>query len=449
MRDILVTAIIFGLVPFVLRSPRLGAYVWVWLAMMIPHRMAYGFARTMPFSHVIALSLLIGFLFSKERRPFPVNSITVIQLLFVCWMTVTSFFAINSQDIVIDRWLMVFKIHLMLMVTFMLIRERKYIEYLIWIMVVSVGFYGVKGGIWTVLTGGGGRVWGPSGGVIMGNNELGLALTMLVPLLYYLLKTADHRWVRIGLAASGVCICFAILGTQSRGALLALVTMALVLSLKGGHPIRGTLIITAVLAVAITFMPDTWTGRMSTIQSYEHDGSAMSRIYTWKTLWNLALDRPFVGAGFATDNIRVFSKYAPLEGFENFYGHAVFVAHSIYFQALGEHGFPGLFLYVMLGVATWRKAGKIARVTKEDPEFMTWVPLLMRMIQVSLAGFAVGGAFLTLVHFDLPYYIAGIVVLVDATLRERQKLAEPAQPQARAPRSAPRPLQLTTPSRQS
>ncbi len=446
MRDILVTAIIFGLVPFVLRSPRLGAYVWVWLAMMIPHRLAYGFARTMPFSHVIALSLLISFLFSKERRPFPVNSITVTQLLFVFWMTVTSFFALNTPEIVLERWLMVFKIHLMLMVTFMLIRERKYIDYLVWTMVISVGFYGVKGGIWTVMTGGGGRVWGPTGGVIYGNNELGLALTMLVPLLYYLFKTADRRWIRIGLAVSGVCICFSILGSQSRGALLALVTMALVLSLKGGHPIRGTLIIAVVLAVAVTFMPDTWSGRMSTIQSYEQDGSAMSRIYTWRTLWNLALDRPLVGAGFATDNFAVFAKYAPPD-IHNFWGRAVFVAHSIYFQALGEHGFPGLLLYVLLGFVTWRKASKLARETRDDPEFKTWVPLLMSMVQVSLAGFAVGGAFLTLVHFDMPYYIAGIVVLVDATLRERKMAVPVPQSQAQVPRSST--IQLSTSTRQS
>jgi uncharacterized protein YneF (UPF0154 family) len=80
-----------------------------------------------------------------------------------------------------------------------------------------------------------------------------------------------------------------------------------------------------------------------------------------------------------------------------------------------------LILYLLLGVFTWRKATKIAQQTKDDPEFGSWVPLLMRMVQVSLVGFAAGGAFLSLVYFDLPYYIVGYVVLVDATLREREK----------------------------
>lgn len=161
---------------------------------------------------------------------------------------------------------------------------------------------------------------------------------------------------------------------------------------------------------------------MQTIESYEQDSSSMSRIYTWKTLWALALDRPFVGAGFGTDSALVFSMYAPSAGVGSYTAGGIFVAHSIYFQALGEHGFPGLLLYLTLGMVTWRRAGRIAAQTTGDPEFGAWVPLLMRMAQVSLIGFAVGGAFLTLVHFDLPYYIACYVVLVDATLRERDKV---------------------------
>ena len=97
------------------------------------------------------------------------------------------------------------------------------------------------------------------------------------------------------------------------------------------------------------------------------------------------------------------------------------MAHSIYFQALGEHGFPGLILYISLGIVTWLKAGQLARRTRDDPEFKAWVPMLMQMAQVSLLGFAVGGAFLTLLHFDLPYYIIAFVILVDATVREHDQ----------------------------
>jgi probable O-glycosylation ligase (exosortase A-associated) len=418
MRDILITVVVAGFLPFIFRSPRIGAYVWAWLSMMNPHRAAFGFARSFPFAYVVAVSTLISFLLSRERRPLPINSITVIYLLFIFWMTVTSLFAISTPDAVIERWLFVVKIHVMLLVTLMLLRGREQIERLIWVVTLSIGFFGVKGGIWTILVGGSGRVWGPAGSMIEDNNGLGLALVMIVPFMYFLHQVTTRRLVRAALVLCIVMICFSILGSQSRGALLALVGMAFVLALKGKRPIQMGILLGTLLVAAILFMPESWSGRMWTIQTYDQDTSAMSRLYAWKTMWTMALHRPLVGGGFASDNAAVFALYAP-ERIGDYEGGAIFVAHSIYFQALGEHGFPGLLLYLLLGFLTWRKAGSIAEQTKDDPDFCTWVPVLMRMVQVSLFGFAVGGAFLSLVYFDLPYYIVGYVVLVDATLRER------------------------------
>lgn len=420
MRDILITVVVLGLLPFILRNPRIGAYAWAWLSLMNPHRGAFGFARSIPFAHLVALSTLVGFLFSRDRRPFPVNSITVTQVLLLVWMSITCFFALNTTEIVLERWIFVFKIQLMLFVTLMLIRGREQVERLIWVVTLSVGFYGVKGGIWTLMGGGSGRVWGPAGSMIEGNNEVGLALVMLIPFMYFLHQVSTRRLIRAALVFAIVTSCFAILGTQSRGALLALVGMAFVLALKGNRPIEMSLLLGTLLVSAILFMPESWTGRMETIKSYEADSSAMSRIYAWKTMWALALDRPLVGGGFGSDNAAVFAVYAP-EKVGDYVGGAVFVAHSIYFQALGEHGFPGLLLYLLLGFFTWKKATEIAKKSEMDAELRTWVPLLMRMVQVSLAGFSAGGAFLSLMYFDLPYYIVGYVVLVDATLREREK----------------------------
>ena len=421
MRDILISVIVFGLLPFILRSPKVGAYVWAWMSLMNPHRAAFGFARELPFAQVIAGATLIPFLFSKERKPLPINSITVLQFLLLFWMGVTSLFALNTGEVVLGKVALVAKIQIMLFVTMMLMRGRQDIERLIWVVTLSIGFYGIKGGIWTVLTGGAGRVWGPTRTMIEGNNELAIALVMVTPFLYYLWQVSTRRWLRWALVASMLIMAFAIMGTQSRGALLALGAMAVLLGLSSKHPVRMLLGLAVVAAVAVAFMPDSWLNRMETIQTYEGDGSAMSRLYTWETLWNVAKDRPLLGAGFGTDNPALFARYAPFDGSTRFGNGGIFVAHSIYFQALGEHGFPGLILYLLLGIVTWRKATKLARITKNDPDFGNWVPLLMPMVKVSLFGFAVGGAFLTMMHFDFPYYIMCYVVLVDATIAERNK----------------------------
>jgi probable O-glycosylation ligase (exosortase A-associated) len=449
MRDILLSLIVFGLLPFILRKPVLGAYTWAWLGMMNPHKSVYGFARTLPFAYMVALVTLVGLLFSRQRKPLPGGAITTVLMLLIFWMSVTSYFALNSSTIVLDRWIFVMKIQVMIFVTLMLIRGRERIDWLIWVVTFSVGFYGVKGGIWTVLTGGGGRVWGPSGGMIEGNNELAVALIMLLPLMYYLFQTASRRIVRIGLLISMVSTSFAVLGSQSRGALIGLCAIAFYLAVKSRYPVRMSVLLGVLLAAAIGFMPDSWTGRMDTIQSYQGDSSAMSRIYAWKTMWAAAVDRPLVGAGFAADNPIVYQRYAPRDAtFEGFDG-VVFVAHSIYLQMIGEHGFPGFVLFLLLGAVTWRTAGRLARQTHNDEEFGAWVPLLMPMVQVSLVGFAVGGAFLSLAYFDLPYYVVSFVVLVDATVKERDRARALEKPTPAATATAAPPRPLSSPVRES
>jgi probable O-glycosylation ligase (exosortase A-associated) len=421
MRDIALSLVIFGLLPFVFKYPVLGAYLWAWVSMMNPQKMTYGFAYDMPFAMIIAVVTLLNFLFTKKKFPLPRDAIVIVYFALLAWMTVTCFFAMAPAASVFDRWLFVMKTHVMLFVTLMLVRERKHLVWLVWVVTLSVVFFGIKGGVWTVLTGGGGRVWGPPGGMLQGNNELAVALVMLMPFLYYLQGSVTQRWGRYLIAFFMVATAFAILGSQSRGALLALVAMLFFLGLKGKHPVRTSVVMLALGALVIGFMPESWTARMDTIDAYQQDSSAMSRVWAWKTMYAAALDRPIVGVGFGADSAAVYSDYAPQTAeFQQFEGR-VFVAHSIYFQMLGEHGFVGLGLFLLLGLTTWWTAGRLARKTRDDPEFGPWMPLLMRMTQVSLIGYAVGGAFLSLAYLDLPYYIVGYVVICDALVRQRAR----------------------------
>lgn len=423
MRDIALSLFVFGLLPVALKYPLVGAYLWAWLSIMNPHKLTFGFAYDLPFAMLAALVTLVGFLFTRKRYTLPFNSVMVVYVSFLLWMSFTCLFAVAPADRVIDRWIFVAKIHLMIFVTIMLIRERKHVEILIWLVTFSVAIFGIKGGIWTVTTGGGGRVWGPAGSMLYGNNELAVALVMMMPFLYYVHQTIGRRWARLAILFCMVAIAFSILGTQSRGALIALLAMAFFLGIKGPHPIRTSLALIVVVGMAINFMPETWTQRMESMGAYESDSSAMSRIWTWKTMWAAALDRPIVGVGFSADNWAVFAEYAPTDAeFAGFDG-KVFVAHSIYFQTLGEHGFVGLGLFLLLGFTTWRTAGRLARAQAGDSDFGAWMPLLMRMVQVSLVGYAVGGAFLSLAYLDVPYYIVSYVILCDALVRQRAKVA--------------------------
>lgn len=404
MRDLLLSAIVFGALPLILYRPHIGALMWVWIGMMNPHLLTFGFAARIPFAQLVALTTLVGFAFTRRKQAFPLNTITALLVSFFLWMCVTRIFALNTDDVVNEMWGRVFKIQLMLWVTLMLISGRRQIDQLIWTIAVSIGYYGVKGGVFTALTGGAHRVWGPQGSFIGGNNELALALVVLIPLLYYLWSTNTQRWLRHGLLFA-ICTCaLAALGSHSRGALLAITAMVAFLIVKSGRQVTLLLLAPLVGAILLFVMPESWWARMETIETYQEDASAMARLHTWRMVWTLALDRPIVGAGFDLSNPLLYHLYAENKEVT---AHA---AHSIYFQALGEHGFVGLALYLCLGYTSWRWAAKLARKTG-NAETDCWVPQLMRMVQTSMIGFAVGGAFLGLLHFDLPYYLIGLIVL--------------------------------------
>ncbi len=412
MRDILLIIVVVILLFRTLRVPETGAYLWAWVSIMNPHRLTYGIAFTLPFAQIVAAFTLLTFFVSKKaRREFPFSALTGIYLLLMAWMSVTSLAAINPDDVVLDRWIFVLKVHFMIWITISMLRGRSQIETLLWVVVGSVAFYGIKGGMWTLLTGGGGRVWGPPGGMLEDNNSLAVGLITVLPFLYYFRSTTFNKALRLGITVSMVLVGVAILGSQSRGALLGLLAMAVFLGAKGKRPFRFTILLAVFLAAGVSFMPAKWTKRMDTIQEYQADTSAMSRIYTWQTMWNVAVDRPLTGAGFGTDNIRLFDRYSPKDSEYVGFKSSVWVAHSIYFQALGEHGFIGLAIYLALWGATWVTASRTASRAEKIAEMVAWAPLLMRMCQVSIIGFMVGGAFLSLMHLDLPYYIIAFVVL--------------------------------------
>ncbi len=419
MRDIILALVIIALLVKTLRQVEFGAYLWAWLSLMNPHRMAYGFANSIPWAQSAALVSLVSLLISKDRRPIPINGGVVALLLLWLWMTVTSLVSINPPEMVWDRWIFVSKIFLMLMVTLMVIRGRVKIERLIWVVVVSIGYFGFKGGIFTLMTGGSYKVWGPTGSMVEENNALAVALIVILPLIYYLRHAATRQWLKQFLLLALVLVGVSILGSQSRGALVGLLAMAFVLGSKSKNPVRFSLVLILLIGAGIAFMPDTWTSRMDTIQTYGEDTSAMSRIYTWQTLWNAAVDRPLVGAGFRADTLAFFERYAPIDSkYEAVTGNA-WVAHSIYFQALGEHGFVGLGLYLYIWLWVWFAAARLAKQAEKIPEYQDWMPTLLRMCQVSTVGFCAGGAFLSLMTFDLPFYILALVSFCQCEIKDR------------------------------
>lgn len=412
MRDIAFSLafLIFWIPCFV--RPYLGPLLWAWVSMMYPHRLAFGFAHNLPVAFVAGVTTLVMFLFTKDKYRFPRNAPAILMVVFFAWACVTSLASFNDPEMVFGVWLKVAKIQIMLFVTMMLLSGRRHITWLVWVIALSVGFYGFKGGIFTLVTGGRGNVMGPPGSFIEPNNELGVALVMVVPLIYFLYGISRNRWLRLGLLAVAMLTLVAILGTYSRAAVLAVAVMAFFLGMKSNRRVLVMILTVAVLAGMAAMLPERWAERMESISTHQ-DESAQNRLQIWKMIGRIAADHPLTGGGYRiTENPRTWEQYAVGDW------KIALAPHSIYFQALSEHGYVGLFLFLALGIATWRLASQVARRTRDGPD-ADWAPLLMGMIQVSLIGFAVSGAFNALANYDLPYYLAAIVAMVARDLGVR------------------------------
>jgi probable O-glycosylation ligase (exosortase A-associated) len=409
MRDIAITVIVFGALLLVFKHPHYGIYLWSWLSYMNPHRQGWGFAFEFPFAQITAIITVLAYLISREPKRIAWAPEIGLLIAFNLWMILTSVFAFYQDD-AWEQWNKVWKIQLMTLVTMMLITNRQRINGLVWVIVISLCYYGVKGGIFTIITGGNYHVWGPAGTFIGGNNEIALALVMSVPLIRYLHLQSTRRLEKYGLAAAMVLTAVAAIGTQSRGALLAIVAMSIFLWLKSRHKLVTGIYALMALSAILIVMPQTWHERISSIQNYEQDTSAIGRINAWHTAFNVATNR-VTGGGFEMFQPPTFQQFAPnpLD---------VHDVHSIYFEILGEHGFIGLALWLSVAFIAWWRANKVISACKHVPE-KRWASDLAGMVQVSLIGYAVGGAFLGLAYFDLYYHLIALIILTQhASLKE-------------------------------
>lgn len=411
MRDIFVAGIVFGILPFAFSRPYIGLYLYSWLSYMNPHRLAWGFASTMPFAYIVAVTTLLGLLFSKEPKRMPWTREMTVLTLFIIWMVVTTFFAFFS-NLAWDQLEKVMKIQIMIFLTPLVINNRQRLHGLVWIIALSLGFYGVKGGIFTILHGGVHRVRGPEGTFIEGNNEIALALLMTIPLMRYLQLQEKRKWLHLGLGAAMILTALAAIGSQSRGALVGAAAMGTIFWLKSRNKFFSAIMIVAAIGLVAAIMPQEWYDRMSTIKSAEQDASAQGRINAWWTAWNVARERP-TGGGFEMFQAPVFKIYAPEP--ENLHD-----VHSVYFEVLGEHGFVGLGLWLLLALLTWLTGSWVIRNAKRDPS-MRWAADLAAMGQVSMIGYFAAGAFLGLAYFDLYYHILMIIILAKVIMLQEAK----------------------------
>jgi probable O-glycosylation ligase (exosortase A-associated) len=393
------------LLPVALVQPIVGVMLWSWISFMNPHRLVYGgIALSAPWAMLSFAVTVIGFVLQSGPKRIPMNAVTALICVFLVMISVTTVFALAPMAQVLDKYELVFKTFVFLPLTAALLTSRRRINALVWVMVLSLGYFGIRGGGFTLINGGGNKVLGPPNSMIYDNNHIAVAMLVAVPLMNYLRMESRHALIRLGLLATMLLTVLAVVGTYSRGALLALGAVGGFLWLKSPHKLVTGLAIAVVLGAAVSAMPDKWIDRMKTIENYQADGSAMGRLEIWHVASVMAIKRPLTGGGFfAPYTQQVVDQFVP--------GALSRAVHSIWFEVLGEHGFPTFFVWIGISIAGAVYARRTIRQAQGVPE-LEWCVRLAKMGQVAMIAYLVGGTFLSLCYWD--YYFT-ILVIIAAT----------------------------------
>jgi probable O-glycosylation ligase (exosortase A-associated) len=409
MRSLALIACLLAMFPLTFVAPQVGVLIWSWLSFMSPQQLVY-FPIPVPLVYVVALTTMGAWFFSREPKRLPANAMPWLVMLFAVDMTISSAFGI-SPELAWSLWNRNVKTMILTLAIMLIMTNRVRLQALVWVIVVSIGYFAVKGGIFVLVTGGSSQVLGPPGSMIPDNNQVGLAMVMVWPLMFYLRASSEDRWVRLGLSLAMLLSVFAILGTYSRGAFVAFSFLIVYFWLKSKKKFLFAAIGLCTIAPALLFMPQQWIARMQTINTYNADLSAESRLESWGMAIRIAEARPFTGIGFDAMKLPLANQLFDPDRERGF------VAHSIWFEPLSDHGLPGLIIFVAIGALGFFQANAVRRATRSIPEW-EWAHNLATMSQLSLAGYFAAGTFLSMPYYDVYYAIIGIVSVLRAMVAQ-------------------------------
>lgn len=422
MRDIAFSFVLAALSAISLVNPFAGLLSWGWVSFSLPSSSLWGFASLLPANLIIALTTITGWILSSGRLAIRTDRALTLLLMLSFVLALSTVFSLAHEASLpkAKEYMINFAFMGMLLIC---LNTRVRIDAFVWLMVLCIGYYSLKGGIVFLMSGGAYRFEGPSGTSISDNNHLAVAFLLAIPLINYLRLHAAKRMVRHSLVGLLVLTTFAVLCTQSRGGFIGLVVLGGAFWWMSGRRIGHILAGLAIIGLAAALASENLVSRLQTIDgAHQRDASFLGRIVSWQMHFDAALDRPLVGAGpFAIQTWPVFGTYRPTDPIVDVQLQKPVAAHSIYFQVLGDHGFLALGLYIAFVWTAWRNASWVIRQARGQPENL-WMVNLASMTRVSILAFAVTGAAVSMAFYD---FFLAILILSACVRRKLEDQCEP------------------------
>jgi probable O-glycosylation ligase (exosortase A-associated) len=408
MRDAILSLILVGLMPACFMRPFVGLCVFSWLAYMRVQDLTYGFAREQRWSFFVAILMFAGYFtgkakgsfFQKDVRCYLLIALAVLVGLGVAFADHSGGLKLSGQ---IKAYVEFAKIIGVALFTTGLIKNREQLRVMLWVIALSFGFYGIKGGLFGVM--GGSHILQGPGGLMKDNNDFALAMAMCIPMLFQLGWTERRPQLKRAFWIAVPMTVFAVGLTRSRGGFLSVLAAASVLVWRSRNRMLGISIGMAALIAALFFAPQSYKDRLETITAPTEDGSANSRLVAWGIATRMATDNPALGVGLDKfrDHFIEYAKPGETKG-------KVIVAHSSYFQIWAECGTPALLIYFFLLFSCIWTCWQIRRKARSR-YFSSWIISYSIMFEATLVCFMVGATFLNRGHFDLIYHWMALIVV--------------------------------------
>ena len=364
----------------------LGIFIPVYNALPIPLLLSFGL-----FLHVV---------YKNGHRPiFEFSSAK--YLLFFIFLTASAMAHGLIQSYAIDPLKVEVGYFMLLVIAFYLVDDKKTI--LVYALVfVSVHVFLVMLNINKL---GHERMGAFMASFFLGDgNDFAWSLNVALPMAFFVLMVAKNfafRLIAIGMI--GVLL-LGIIGTQSRGASLALVSGFLYFFFYVTHKKLSAIIVISIVAFTVVLVaPDNYFNRMETLGNYQEDTSAMGRIHAWRTATEMAVDNPLLGVGAGSFNSSYGRSYRKPNDPSRWIS-----THSVYFKVLAEYGFPGIFVYLMIIVHSLRINNRTAKALEANPGGASISVLWPKCLNWSIVSWSVGALFLTGLDYPHLFLLVGL-----------------------------------------
>ncbi|MDZ3830313.1 MAG: putative O-glycosylation ligase, exosortase A system-associated [Sphingopyxis sp.] len=460
MRDIAFVAFLFAFIGVGFRKPFLFILCFCYIDIVAPQRLSYFLINALPVSLIVFGLAVGGWLLADDKRDtrWSGRQSLLLLLLLYCWMTtINADFPVEAAD----KWSWVWKALLWAIFLPLALRTKLRIESLALIMLLSAASIAIAGGMKTAMGGGGygslqlllDENFGLYEGSIM--STVGVAIIPLI-LWYRRHGTIFPPDWRVSLFCFALCFACMLLpvGTQARTGLVCLAVLA-ILSLRTVKHRMLYIGGAALLAVAaVPFLPESYTNRMETIRGYKSDQSASTRVAVWAWTWDYAKENPFGGGfnAYIQNRLRVETEAStsgsadPGAAGPTVHDEQSRAYHSSYFEMLGEQGYPGTAMWLLLHFAGIFQMERLRRrylKTRRAEE--QWIAPLATALQNGHIVYMVGSLFVGIAFQPFIYMMLALEIGLSTYCRRRESesgwrplMARPAQVPARHGWTAPR-----------